>query len=88
MNKLVILKEAKADLRGIRIYHNNNSKQYSKDLQTQLKSCMKNLLFFPKIGKEFEEFRESQCGNHRIFYELTENKILIARIIDSRMDFN
>ena len=86
--KIIFSPESKLDLKNIKFYLNSFGNNYFKELKLKLKNSIDTLIEFPNIGKQFEEFRVIICGSYKIFYELTEDTIIIARIIDSKMDFN
>ena len=68
----------------------NKSKTYSRKLNSQIKRTVKLLLKFPLIGKktDFAEIRVLVYDKFKIFYQLTEEEIIIHFVFDTRQDEN
>ena len=66
----------------------NKSKAYSKKLYQLLQKQVKVLIKFPEIGlKTTEETtRGLIVGDYIIYYQITEDKIIIHTVWDSRQD--
>jgi addiction module RelE/StbE family toxin len=90
--KIVWSNRAKQRLYGILEFYieRNKSKTYSNKLQRLLNKEVKLLLKYPELGLKSTE--ESTRGlivrDYIIYYEITEDKIIIHTIWDSRQDPN
>ena len=88
--KIVWSNRAKKRLYGILEFYNerNKSKTYSKKLQQLLSKEVKILIKYPELGLKTTE--ESTRGliikDYIIYYEITDDKIIIHTIWDTRQD--
>ena len=88
--KIVWSHRAKKRLYGILEFYNerNKSKTYSKKLQQLLSKEVKILIKYPELGLKTTE--ESTRGliikDYIIYYEITDDKIIIHTIWDTRQD--
>jgi len=64
----------------------NRSKTYSRKLNLEMKAAVKNIGFFPNIGKttQVEDVRVLMVGNYSIYYHTGVETIHILSVIDGR----
>jgi addiction module RelE/StbE family toxin len=88
--KIVWSNRAKKRLYGILEFYiqRNKSKTYSNKLNRLLQKEIKILLKFPEIGLKTTEdtTRGLIIGDYIIYYEITDDKIIIHTIWDSRQN--
>ncbi|MFW2350395.1 type II toxin-antitoxin system RelE/ParE family toxin [Qipengyuania sp.] len=91
MPDVVVLPSAEADLDAIATY---TKQQWGRDQARQylasLRAVMDDLGDFPqrhpRYDSAFGPFHRAPSGDHRIYYRLEGNTILVVRVLHSRMD--
>ena len=86
-------REAKEQLRGIKMYIEVDSPQYAGIYLKRLTNRIKYLKEYPSIGRVVPEFglkqiREIIHSPYRIIYRICDDRIEILTIIHSKMDIN
>ncbi|NLK81125.1 MAG: type II toxin-antitoxin system RelE/ParE family toxin [Bacteroidales bacterium] len=92
MGKRVVIWSHKATIRLFEILDfytkRNKSKSYSKKLYAKLQKQTKLLVTQPEIGvlTDFESIRGLNIDNFILFYEITQEKIIVHSIWDCRQN--
>ncbi len=91
MAKVELSRAARSDLHGVQLYSvenfgNDVAARYLADLQ----QALTRLVDFPKLGAPAVELKRGTrflpCRQHRIFYSIRGESIVIARILHQSMD--
>jgi toxin ParE1/3/4 len=90
--KIIFSEEADSDLLHIHTYLAARNRVAALALANLFNTKIENLAHFPFIGRERSIFarglRSIAADNYVIFYGLEQDRILIVRILDGRMDID
>lgn len=91
MHDLVVLPSAEADLDEIAIYTKQQwGREQARDYLASLRAEMEGLARFPRRHPRYKslfgEFHRAPSGDHRIYYRLEDETVIIVRVLHSRMD--
>jgi addiction module RelE/StbE family toxin len=89
--EIVWTEEALADLEAIGDYFERTSPQYAPVIVERLYDSVDRLAEHPKMGRKVpevahESLRELIVENHRIIYQLQEQRIEVVTIVHGRQD--
>ena len=95
MIEVIVSQFAEDDLIEITDYYYEMSPRFVDTLIADFEKTILSLQNYPKMGKIVPElerqgithYRELIQGNYRIVYEVSEDKVIIHTIIDSRRNF-
>ena len=91
MRKLIFRAAASAELRGIARYTKSiwgakQSRRYAAHLRQSIKSLREFPLRYPEIDAR-SGLREMRCGQHLVFYQVSEDAIDIVHVVHVAADF-
>ncbi|MBI1868751.1 MAG: type II toxin-antitoxin system RelE/ParE family toxin [Methylocystis sp.] len=88
--KVVVSSRAYRDLHRIYLFSAERNQSAAEALAAEMRQRFQNLANFPFLGRARPDLgpdvRRLTVGKHLIFYRTEQNKILILRVIDGRMD--
>lgn len=92
MRKLTFRAAASAELRGIARYTKREwgpeqARRYSAQLRQRIKSLRKFPLRYPEVDG-YPGMREMRCGQHVVFYRVSESVIEIIHVVHVAADFD
>ncbi len=95
IKEVVVSKFAEDDLNGIVEHYFSFSRDYVEKIILEFESNVISLKEYPKSGRIVPEldrqgiskYRELIQGCYRIVYEISEDKIIVHTVIDSRRNF-
>lgn len=91
MHDVVVLPSAEADLEEIAIYTKQQwGREQARDYLALLRAEMEGLRRFPRRHPHYASllgaFHRAPSGDHRIYYRLEGETIIVVRVLHSRMD--
>lgn len=89
--RVVVSPAARRDLRGIlRATIRKWDERQSREYEVKLSKAVERLAQFPEMGAPLYAFgaeaRAVMCEQHRIYYRVDDNVVLILRVLHEKMD--
>lgn len=90
--KIFTSQKARDDLRRVYAYLADRNRQAADSLVRGIDDKLQNISRFPFIGRErsslAQGLRSVLVGTHIIFYLVEDERIVVVRVIDGRMDID
>jgi len=92
MKRLVLSPAARSDLKNIGEYIASENKPAATRIVREIKARFKTLLKFPEVGRRRNDLKKGlrsfPAGKYLVFYLVTEDRLVIVRVLHGSQDID